>query len=152
MPVSITEETLTPSLVEQRIVRTLPDIMQEGASGVYLLELEVEGGGTFQSTWITAMTLTLYDEETGSLINNRLNQDILGGGSGDNDVQVGMTGEITWAIQPEDNVYVDPTKTKRLEVHRAIFRVSYNAGSDDEVFVHEMRFQVKPLYVPIGTN
>ncbi len=150
MPLQISVETLTPSEVVQQVVTNFATTILEGATATYVLALQVSGGGTLDNTELSSATLTLYDEETKSVINSRSSQDILGAPAniGDNNVVISIASQFTWSMQAADNAYVDPTKTKRVEYHRAIFTISYDSGSGAEVLIHEVRFAVKRGFSP----
>ncbi len=150
MPLEITNETLTPSEIVQRTVTGITVLTLEGATAEYVLALQLAGGGTLNNTDLISATLTLFDEETRSVINSRMNQDILGMTNiGDNDVDISTVSQFTWSLTSEDNIFVDPTRTKRLEWHRAIFTIVFDPGSGpDETLIHEVRFPVKRSFSP----
>jgi hypothetical protein len=67
----------------------------------------------------------------------------LGGSNlGANNVVISVASQFTWSLQAADNVFVDPTRTKRIEYHRAIFTIVYGA----ETFIHEVKFPVRPAF------
>lgn len=149
MPLQVSAETFVPSEVLQRQVTNIGSSVNQGATASYVLGLQVAGGGTLVNTDITTATLTLYDEETKSVINSRHNQDVLGvSKTGANNVVVSVSSTFTWSMQALDNAYVDPTLTKRIEYHRAIFTIVYNSGAGAETLIHELKFPVKRSFSP----
>lgn len=82
-------------------------------------------------------TLTLYDDETYvpgaspavGIINNRNEQDILGGAGSspsEGDVTFNENG-FRWDLQPEDNIIVDPRR--QVERHMAVFHFTWQGGA-----------------------
>lgn len=65
--------------------------------------LAPNGVDPLPASQITAFTITLYDSETGTIINSRDSQNILNA----NDVTIDEDGHLTWLIQAEDNIIVD---------------------------------------------
>jgi hypothetical protein len=49
-------------------------------------------------------------------------------------------------MQAADNTYVDPTQTKRLEFHRALFTIQTTIAAVTEIAIREVRFAVKPTF------
>lgn len=86
---------------------------------------------------ITAATLTLYDLETRTVINDREVQDILGSGSPpeENGVTIydtlqtdtdSTTYNFAWILEPDDNIIV--TERRQLERHRAVLHFTWATG------------------------
>lgn len=78
---------------------------------------------------LTAATLTLWDIETGSILNGRANLDIKPVGSPPemNDVTYEANGFFRWDLQPEDNVIV--RARRQIERHRATFAFTWDGGN-----------------------
>lgn len=121
----------------------------EGASGFLRGQLLDQAGAAVDSGVLTAATLTLYDVETTTIINARDAQDILGSGSGANDVTYQTNGYFRLDLQaatpgssPEylgDNAII--TERRQIERHRAQFRFEWSSGA----FVHEIEIEVVNL-------
>jgi len=152
MPIGLPTETLTASNPVAQSVTTFPNVINEGETLAYVLQLDDGAGGAILNTDFTAITLTLVDEETFVVINSRNAQDILGAGKlGDNNVVFSTAALLTWNMQALDTPVVDPTGTKKYEYHRAIFRFEYDLGlgAGPEVAIHEVRLVVKNAFSPI---
>jgi hypothetical protein len=84
---------------------------------------------------INAVTLTLIDVETRTVINGRDAQDV----KNNHEVTIDPTsGTLTWAIQPADNVIV--TDGEEIEIHHAIFEVTYRGS---QKLVHDLYLLVQ---------
>ena len=71
---------------------------------------------------LLSLTLTLYDVETGQIINQRDNQDVLN----TNQVTVDENGLLTWYMQPEDTIIVtDELPPDSTEQHIALFTFTW---------------------------
>ena len=149
MPLVLQSESYSPSTVTSRSVSSVTTTVFAGSTSVYTVQLEGPAAQVIANTDFTAITLTLVDESTRSVINSRSDQDILdiGGGSiGDNNVVISPTALLTWTAQPLDNVIVDVTDTVNIEFHRAIFTFSFDIGSGAEVAIHEVRIPVRRVF------
>jgi hypothetical protein len=142
MPLDIGTETYAPTAPRQTTETTLDTPLVAGATATYTLPLSITGGGVIANTDISSATLTLVDEETKVIVNGRQNQDIRGLGTGANDVAISSIATLVWSLQPLDTKYIDPSKTKRLEWHRAIFTINYDTGGGSETLIHTVRFPV----------
>ena len=89
---------------------------------------------------LTTIVMTLYDKKTGSIINSRQDQDIKNA----NNVTIDSSGNLTWIVQPDDNIIVGsalpPTK---LEHHVALIEWTWSGGSKEgrdtiDIFVRQM--------------
>ena len=152
MALGFPTETLTASNPVAQSVTSFPDVIQEGETATYSIQLDDGAGGVIANTDFTAILLTLVDEETFAVINLRNSQDVLGAGKlGDNNVVFSVAALLTWSLQPLDTLVVDPTGTKKYENHRAIFRFEYDLGlgAGPEVAIHEVRLVVKNAFSPI---
>src|SRR5690606_21533571 len=74
------------------------DTITEGSSGLYTATLATPGGTAVTAVMLTALSLTLYDKDTGAIVNSRDAQDVLNKGN----VTIDAEGEIAWSIQPAD--------------------------------------------------
>ena len=115
----------------------------EGDTSSYVVQLQGPGGAIIANTDFSAIELTYVDEATRNVINGRNVQDVLGAGTGANNVTLSPTALLTWNLQPADNVIVDSTGCTNIEFHRAIFKYTFDIGSGTEVATCEVRIAVK---------
>lgn len=73
--------------------------VDEGCTARYQTQFKGETGATIHA--LTTLTLTLYDDSTGTIINSRNQQNVL---DQNNVVFSGNT--IIWTLQPADNIIV----------------------------------------------
>ena len=93
---------------------------------------------------IQSLTLTLYDETTGDIINNRQNQNILDANGG----TVAANGDLTLNLNGSDNVIV--ANTGQTENHIALTRWVWTDLTGDTVEgFQQWRVRVSPLAGPI---
>lgn len=137
------ESTLTPTLPSFRSIETFVTLVEQGSTASYFTQITLAGGGPVANTDLVTGVLTVFDEETNVVVNARHNQDILGVSKiGANNVTVSVISGITWAIQALDSVVVDPTGTKKIEYHRAVFKFT----TATEVMQHTVRFPVRRAF------
>ena len=150
MPLQINSETLVPATSVAETTTNFANVVNEGSTASYVLALALVGGGVLNNTALISAKLTLYDEETKSIINGRSAQDILGApaNGGANNVVISAASQFTWSLQGSDNAYLDPTHTKRVEYHRAIFDITFNPGTGVERLLHDIHFPVKRAFSP----
>jgi len=86
---------------------------------------------------LTSLTLTLYDESTGQILNNRSLQNVLN----TNGVTIIGTGEMTWVMDPADNALIDAAAV--TERHIALFEWTW--GSPERAGKSEIGLQVMNL-------
>ncbi len=147
MPVTFTGETLVPSAPVTRTNKPFADLIEEGSTSTLSFTIQTAAGGAVANTEIDTMTLTLVDEETGNYINTRQDQDVLGGPkTGANNHTVSATADVVFSMLALDNIVVDPTKTKNLEFHRAIYTITTTIAATTEIAIREFRFAVKPTF------
>lgn len=81
-----------------------------------------EAGAAIPGSDLDSLTVTLFEKESGEVINSRERADILGanGGSVDED------GVGVWIMEPEDNAIVLANRSS--EEHIALFEWGWNAG------------------------
>ena len=111
--------------------------VDEGCTARYQTKLKDETGATIAT--LTAITLTLYDDSTGTIINSRTDQNVL------NQNNVTFSGStLTWTLQPADNVIVTTgVRTNSYEKHVALFEYTYDSGNKSGK--HELEFSVRQL-------
>lgn len=152
MPLTFAQ-TLASSTPVTKGAVTLTETVNEDTTATMVVTVTDSAGGAIANTDYTAITLTLLDEETHAIINSRQDQDVLGAPAniGANNVVIDAAGELTWSMQIADNDYVDPTRTKQIEFHRAIFTIDGDFGSGAERIIHEIRFPLKRKFQPVTT-
>lgn len=74
---------------------------------------------------LTALTVTLYDQSTKTVINGRSTQDIKGTNGG----TVDANGLLTLVLSPLDTIVI--TSSVEKEKHVALIRWTYNAGTKE---------------------
>jgi hypothetical protein len=107
--------------------------VNEKVSARYTADVQDDEGNAIAAASLTTLTLTLYDKDTGDIINSRNDQDVLN----TNGVTVDGSGNLTWIIDPDDNAIV--TSTSKVEDHVALFEWTWNSGAKEgrhEVFLH----------------
>lgn len=108
------------------MTQPIPFEVLEGSSATWTGYLRDAAGVAIASADIVALTITLYDRLTDTIINSRTAQDILNA----NNVTVHATsGLITWEVQPADNVIVGTSlKTNKSEEHVALIECTYDTS------------------------
>ena len=82
---------------------------------------------------LTTLTLSLYDVETGTILNSRNNQNVL------NLANVTFAaGALVWSVQPADHAVVG---SRELEKHRAVFEYTWSSGTKRDW--HALEFTVE---------
>ena len=149
MPVIFASQSLAPATPVTRTVKTFTDIIEEGATADLSFTIQTAAAGVVANTDIDSMLLTMIDEETHALVvAARENQDVLGAGkTGQNNVTVSATSAIVFSLQATDTVVVDPTKTKKIEYHRAVFTIQTTILTVTEIAKYEVRFPVRPAFL-----
>ena len=110
---------------------------RELTTAIYTATLQNGAGVPIVKANIVSAQLTLKDVDTGEVINSRLNQNIID----DNNVTIHDTsGLLTWTIQPEDNVLINPAR--QSETHRAVFDIVY---SSTQRLRYELYLQVRNI-------
>ena len=77
----------------------------ETQSGVLTGVIRDDLGAALGSGDLSTLTLTITDQVTNEIINNRYRQDILN----DNDATIDISGNLSWSIQADDNIIVGIT-------------------------------------------
>jgi hypothetical protein len=93
-------------------------------------------GAALPASSLDTLTLTLYDRDTGTILNSRNAQDVLNKAN----VTVGEDGALVWELQPADNVIVSDGKS--LEAHVALFTWTWGSGKSGR---HEVPILVENL-------
>jgi hypothetical protein len=101
----------------------------ELTSAKYTGTLTDESGAAVSGSALTAATLTLFDDVTGTVINSRNAQNVLNA----NGVTIDNFGALTWVMAPADNTIVKSGLS--VERHRAVFTFTWGAGKQ---LVHEV--------------
>ena len=107
--------------------------INESTTGRYTATMYDETGTVIDGTAMSALTLTLYDKRSGTVVNSRINQDVFGV----NGVAVTNVGGLTWTIAKEDTAMVG---TGQIERHVGVFIGTWAAGV--KRFVHEIEMDV----------
>lgn len=153
MPLEIGDSTFLTSRPIEKSVETIVDPIASGETASYQIQLTGPAEAAIANTDFTAITLTLVDEETRHVINDRLNQDVLGVGKlGDNNVVLTTEALLTWSIQSADTTFIDPSLTRKYVYYRAIFTFDFDIGAGAERGVHEVRLPIrKPFAAQLDT-
>lgn len=99
-------------------------------------KLQDENGVGLPVGQITALTLTLYDQKTGTVVNGRDKQSILGVNGG----SVDGSGNLALELAPADMALVDAGLS--METHVALIEWTYTGGKKG---AHEVVFRVDNL-------
>lgn len=97
--------------------------LKEKETGIYSFTLRDEGGAAVAAASLTSVTLTLYEPESGTIVNNRSSQNVLN----QNNVTIDSNGQVAWSIQLADVTILDATRP--TEVHRALFFFTWQSGA-----------------------
>lgn len=111
--------------------------VNERDSGIYSCILVDELGNRLGPGDFQQLTLTLYDYDTGTILNTRDNQDVKNANSGTLDAN----GNFKWTWGPGDMEIIDDTKS--IERHVALFYCLWNGSSREKR--HEVHFDVVNL-------
>lgn len=98
-----------------------------------------ESAAVLAAASLTTLTVTLYDKETGAIINLRDDTNILNTNGG----TVDANGNLAWTMDPADNPISDATL--HIEKHIALFEWTWTAGAkaDKEEFEIPVRNMAK---------
>jgi len=114
--------------------------VDEGTSAKYTAGITDESEEYIALSDLTAITLTLYDYATGTIINSREDQDV----KNTNDVVISITGLLTWTMKPADNIIVTAAMHKNAyEKHVALFEYTWDSGTN--AGKHELEFEVRQI-------
>ncbi len=125
-----------------------PFVFDEDSTYLIAGAFQDEADGIIGFAELTSVVLTLYNvaaPDPDNILNGREAQDVLPTVAGDalNNVTITADGSFVWAVQPADNVVVDPTLA--LEPHRALFRWEWVVGAETRRRYTEIEIQVKNL-------
>ena len=114
--------------------------VEEKITARYKVILSDEAGAAIPLSDMTTITLTLYDDYTGTIINSRNAQNV----KNTNNVTYTEAGLLTWTLQPNDNIIVSSdVRTNSYEKHIALFEFTWDSGA--KAGKHELEFQVRQL-------
>lgn len=114
--------------------------VEEKITARYKVILSDEAGAVIPLSDMTTITLTLYDDYTGTIINSRNAQNV----KNTNNVTYTEAGLLTWTLQPNDNIIVSSdVRTNSYEKHIALFEFTWDSGA--KAGKHELEFQVRQL-------
>lgn len=113
-------------------VQTVRTEINEETTGRLRFPLLDEDAEAVALANLVTLTLTLYDADTGTIINSRNAQNVLN----TNNVTVSSSGLVEWALQPEDTLLVG---SSILEEHVALFRWTWTGGQQSEEIRHYVR-------------
>ncbi len=123
--------------------------VNEGANAIYTASLVDSSSDGISSTAFSRLTVTLYDRDTGTILNGRNKQSFLSTvqGSTNNNIVVSSSGLLTWQMQPEDTRIVNAAlPTGASETHIALFEwgwdSSANSGSAEATFTVQQRSKI----------
>lgn len=97
--------------------------LDEQSSALVTAEVTNEAGVAVPASALSTLTLTLYDRQTGTILNSRDGQDVLN----TNGVTVDSAGLFAWGLTPLDTIIIDVTKA--LETHVGLFTWTYDSGT-----------------------
>lgn len=110
---------------------TMPFELLEGTTAIITWTFQDENDAAINNSALQTATLTLYDHSTGTIINTRDDDDILGGGkTGANNVVI-ASGVATWYVQSVDNTIISPAIA--YELHIALVEWSWDPGDGNGV-------------------
>lgn len=116
----------------------MPGRVNEKVTAIYTAQLVDEAGANISLSALVTLTLTLYDQVSGSILNGRDAQNVLNA----NNVAVSSTGAVVWSLQPADNAIVNSAID--TELHIALFKGTY-AVAGSKSFNHEYSIRVVNL-------
>jgi hypothetical protein len=114
--------------------------VNEGTTFLYTCTLKDETGAAVPLSAVNTLTLTLYNKETGTIINSRNVQNVLNA----NNVTLHATsGLLSWLAQPADNIIVTTDRIAgEREKHIALFEWTWSTTKKGK---HELIILVKNL-------
>lgn len=99
------------------------DEINERTTPEWAFDLIDGAGDPIEATALNEFTATLYDKETGDIINDRDEQNALNA----NQFTVDADGHGLWKLTPEDTAVLHPGTD--FEVHVLLLEWTYNAGT-----------------------
>jgi hypothetical protein len=121
----------------------LTETLLEGTTGLYSFTLVDEMGAGINSTFLTTLTLTLWDVDSHTILNARDHQDILNTNNGTVTTDPGppLTTTVEVALQPADTVILNPNRW--VEYRVLTFQWSWDSGTRHGA--HVIQFGVESL-------
>jgi hypothetical protein len=114
-------------------------VVNERTTPTYTDTLVDAAGDAVAGSSLDSIKLTLYDEASEDVINNRDGEsDVLGG-----DVTVNSDGELSWTMEELDNVILNTALAE--ERHIALFEIRWTVSSVEHVIREPVCFIVKNL-------
>lgn len=113
--------------------------LMEKETATYSFTLKNEAGQPVAAASLTSATLTLYELESGTIVNGRSSQNVLNL----NNVTIDSNGLVSWSIQLADVTLLDATRG--TEVHRALFLFAWNDGVNAKGKPHEVDLVLQNL-------
>lgn len=110
----------------------------EGSTRRYTAILRDATGTPIGSSQVTAITLTLIDEDSGAVVNSRSDQDVFNANGGTLDAD----GNFVMVFSELDTAILgSPVTDGALQSRRATFKVTYASGQEN----HEVIFFVQNM-------
>lgn len=110
--------------------------VKEKSTALYQATLKDHAGDAIAGSVLTTMTLTLYDEATGDIINSKNGTNVKNA----NGVTISEAGALAWIMESDDNSIV--TSTSVVEHHVALFQWTWSSGKKGK---HEVDIFVENL-------
>jgi len=101
------------------------DPIAEGATARVNFKVVDEDGAGLEAVNLDALTVTLFNERDGTIINSREDINILNVNGG----IVGVDGVSSWTMDPDDNPILAPSPTRAEEFHTALFEWEYDSSN-----------------------
>jgi hypothetical protein len=116
-------------------------VRERSTPRIYFLLVD-ENGDALTASQLSTLTLSLYDERTGTVLNSRDAQNVLN----TNNVTVYDTVQgqapaagadderynVLWQVQPGDNAVLSTKRQPVLERRRAVFRYTWASGARED--------------------
>lgn len=99
--------------------------VNEGSTFEWTGTMKDENGLALAPTDLASLTCTLYDEDTGQIINSRNSQNVLN--ANNFTLSSASSANISWDSPMADNPIIDDAK--ETEVHIALIRWTYGTGA-----------------------
>lgn len=114
--------------------------VNEQTTFLYTCTLKDESGVVIPLSAVSSLTITLYDEDTGAIINSRDGQNALNA----NNVTLHSTsGLLSWIAQPADNAIVTATRVAgSVEKHKVLFKWTWATSKKGN---HELQILVRQM-------
>jgi hypothetical protein len=129
----------TPELLSETLI--------EGTTGRYSFALVDADGHGIDSSFLTMLTLTLYDVDSQQILNARQEQNIFNANNGTVTTTLGppLTTTVVFQIQPADTVILNQNRLTEFRV--LSFRWQWDSGN--QVGRHAVQFGIENLlHVP----